>query len=930
MIIKKIEIRGFGKLTDVDFNLSTSFNLIFGLNEAGKSTLHQLLLGLLYGLDKNERDRWKPWFGEKFGGAVIYQLSNGEEFRIERSFSPKVKTAVFDRFGNEITKDFPIDRILDRLVGIKHLGIGRGVFMNSCFIRQNQIGLSENVEEMKSTLQALRDTSTEKASARKAKQLLEDFLTNVVGKTERGKKTNLGRVSAQIRQLEEEREKVVRIMNDISEKETYRKDLNKQNTDEKRKLEKLNYILNKSKYLKLCKDLETIVNIDKELSLKKEELAKLDHYKDFPIEKSGELKSILGQIKVLEEDKNSLEEERRKLGEILGQKKKFLSNLDKFSKLSDRDFTGVDRYMALIQEHEKKITQEKIDLKKLSGEEQKIKEELQEYKKRFGLFDEHIIAELHKLSGSITGSENKKDMARNEEEEISNEINRTRTRRYISIFSIFISMSVMVTGVLLKKIVIVGLGGITAIGTLIYLLNNWSRHKKLLGQKAQKDELVAELTTEIEESEASMNNILKQAKVQNVEDFINEYQKYQSLKSRAEQIFVSQTETIIEGLGKEVSEYKAKIKEIFGKVEIVKDEEEITQSKIDNIRKNYINYTNISKEFNSLQDSLNKVTEQLISKEKEITNLNKIVKDIFTKSKVADIDEFNKGLKLHQEWNKKREEIEKLEARIAGIEGAQNIETLNKQISSLRTSLGDAEKTTPDLKALQVSTNNISESDKEMKRTIDQIRQLESRIKELEGGIKELCKSSRSLDDLDRELDERNKRYKEVEFCRDAVLKALDTIDKAERDFHAQYFAPEVDSTALAILPQIGIDYTDIKIDPSFNIKVLVRGLGYKDIEEFSTGTIDQVYLTIRMALCHVLTQGGEKLPLFLDETFSNCDRERWMQIMNFILDISNETQVLYFTCHNHQLERVGETLHNRKKDFTQKETGEFIHVAVD
>jgi len=929
MIIKKIEIRGFGKVTKTDFNLSKGFNIIFGVNEAGKSTLHQLLLAFLYGLDKKERNRWKPWFEEEFGGALVYQLSNGEEFRIESSFLPKIKTSVFDRFGNDITKNFPVNKAQGTVVGNEHLGISRDVFMSSCFIGQNQIDQLGNTEEMKSALQALRDTSTEKASAKKAKELLEGFLKNEIGKTDRGKKTNLGRVSSEIRQLEQEKERIVKIMNNISEKESYRKDLNNKVKNEKQRLEKLEYMLNKSKYLKLRNDVETITNIKKEISLKKQNLAKLDRYKNFPIEKTDELKSILGQIKILDEDKNKFDVEIRKLKEILKQKKKLLTELERFSRLSDKDFRDLDSYMTLIQENEKKVNQERTELKKLSKEEQAINEELERYKPRFEAFEKNIVTEIHKLSGFTTESEKQLAIVENEDKQIINEIKSLKTKRYVSTFFVLISITSVALSILLKKIFIIGLTGIVGIVSFIYILGNLRQHKKLIKQKSQKDELIVELGSKVKENKSAMSKILKQAEVQDVENFMNEYQKYQSLKNRVEQIFVSKREQIIKKLEGEMSEYKTKIKKVFARIQIVKDEEEISQTEIDKIRNNYISYTNISREVNAIEKSLTGLADQLASKEKEISKLNKDVENIFARAEVADVNGFDNGLKLYQEWNKKKQKIENLEAHLEGIEGAEDVEALNKEVGSLQSFLDEIEKRTPDVKNYQVSTKKVNEYDKEMKIAADRIHQLGGQIKELEGGIRELCKSIRPLDDLDRELDERNKRYKEVEFCRDAVEKALEIIDKVEGDFHAQYFSPEVDSTSLEILPKIGIGYTDIKIDTSFDIKLLVRGLGYKDIKKFSTGTISQVYLTIRMALCRVLSETREKFPLFLDETFSNCDEQRWRQIMNFIIGISNETQVIYFTCHSHQFEKIKEILHNKKKHFTKKKTAEFHHIAV-
>ena len=52
LIIEQLKINGFGKLRDRFINLSPGFNIIFGKNESGKSTLHQFVGAVFYGFIK--------------------------------------------------------------------------------------------------------------------------------------------------------------------------------------------------------------------------------------------------------------------------------------------------------------------------------------------------------------------------------------------------------------------------------------------------------------------------------------------------------------------------------------------------------------------------------------------------------------------------------------------------------------------------------------------------------------------------------------------------------------------------------------------------------------------------------------------------------------------------------------------------------------
>ena len=65
-----------------------------------------------------------------------------------------------------------------------------------------------------------------------------------------------------------------------------------------------------------------------------------------------------------------------------------------------------------------------------------------------------------------------------------------------------------------------------------------------------------------------------------------------------------------------------------------------------------------------------------------------------------------------------------------------------------------------------------------------------------------------------------------------------------------------------------------------------------------STGTLEQAYLSLRLAIVDHLDQGGERLPLFVDEVFVNWDSERRTRGLDVLSGISDVRQVFVFTCH--------------------------------
>ena len=55
MKINKLKINSYGKLKEKEINLENGINLIYGENEAGKSTLIKFIINSFYGISKNKK-----------------------------------------------------------------------------------------------------------------------------------------------------------------------------------------------------------------------------------------------------------------------------------------------------------------------------------------------------------------------------------------------------------------------------------------------------------------------------------------------------------------------------------------------------------------------------------------------------------------------------------------------------------------------------------------------------------------------------------------------------------------------------------------------------------------------------------------------------------------------------------------------------------
>ncbi len=187
MRLSRIELSGFGCLSAFDCELGPGLNLFFGDNEAGKSTLQQAICAMLYGFYENDRagkdetarhDRFRPWAGGVYRGALSYELDDGKRFEVRRDFSTTdVTTQLLDpALGADVSPQFGRGRHGNIQFARKHLGMSRAVFESCAFISQGEIFdfvKKDTPQQIGDAIAALADSARRDVSAAKAIDRLE-------------------------------------------------------------------------------------------------------------------------------------------------------------------------------------------------------------------------------------------------------------------------------------------------------------------------------------------------------------------------------------------------------------------------------------------------------------------------------------------------------------------------------------------------------------------------------------------------------------------------------------------------------------------------------------------------------------------------------------------------------------------------------------
>jgi len=183
-----------------------------------------------------------------------------------------------------------------------------------------------------------------------------------------------------------------------------------------------------------------------------------------------------------------------------------------------------------------------------------------------------------------------------------------------------------------------------------------------------------------------------------------------------------------------------------------------------------------------------------------------------------------------------------------------------------------------------------------------EIARLEGENSTLMEGVSLPIETSEALKTLNAQIDTCNL---EIKGC-DAALAILERTQK--KSHHES--APELNLKIGAILGNVTQHYQGVKIDDSMKVKVVdPDGGNFREAEQLSAGTMDQVHFAFRYGISDALDRD---IPFILDEPFARYDGERKTQALKLLAELSQRRQVILFTCGMDE----GKTLKSLGQDF--------------
>ena len=89
--------------------------------------------------------------------------------------------------------------------------------------------------------------------------------------------------------------------------------------------------------------------------------------------------------------------------------------------------------------------------------------------------------------------------------------------------------------------------------------------------------------------------------------------------------------------------------------------------------------------------------------------------------------------------------------------------------------------------------------------------------------------------------------------------------------------------------------YTNVMVQDDKGLVVELENGNYVEANRLSVGTIDQLYLSLRLSMTEDLSK--EKMPIILDEAFAYYDTQRLENILKYLVNTYPDRQIMIFTC---------------------------------
>lgn len=944
MQIKKLHINGFGLFNEKEISgFKSGITVLYGRNEAGKSTLLDFIRFTLFGYPRSIIERRNPLHGGLHGGKIwlenkkneplsIYRRGDKKKFELdykgvisqdEYIYQQLINHAVSELYNNifaigleelssieKLNESGMEDRIFSMGMGLKNINLG--AFEASLAANALQYYKKRGTVQILPKLGEEYSATTEKINALKKNLIL------------------FNQISEEIIQLEVEISTQEVVKKKTQQRKHYFEQLIKAYPDyisyktAKNELVEIGEITSLPLHYKttMIALQDTLKAHQKQLQSIQEELRVINDN----ITASNWNQSLTDHLDVVEEIKSSLQLYEATLQAINTEKNKLDTDEKEFNKLA----TAFDKSIAIkiilqlnntLNIHFEAQTFD-TTLQQLIHKEKQLISNKQNLRNELNLSEQKLSACKEKIIHlSIKSEEERKDQS----QQIV--ILDTKFKQALQapsssknqVFVFYLSLLLIIGLVLIFTKSIIG-GAIIILVLLLWILTtfvftrkeaSWSIDPIKINEeivkintqiqafndfRTAKEDILSDIQykkRQIEQLEEEENEI-KENKIRyhdNWTTFLASHQLPKELLPSNIETFILRVNELktqhqrIEERKNTIAEKKEVIAAFNQKLAVIFDKQQISIHEI----KTYIKTVDQNKETHikcrqwkeALKSKRNKKA-QLIS---EIEAAKTRINDLLKKDNFPSVDAFFTHFEIQEIFIKRQEETIAAKKNIFTICGDKNWEESLKIFQ------------THDPSSLQIKTADLKTGAQaiEMK-----LVGMQKSLGEKKSDLKHLLEidEMHQLQNNKSSLEERilyaTKKWVSTQLACSILNTAKETYEKERQ--------PEVIQHTQRYFRNItNGNYQDLRISLSEKqVRLTTKNGTIKKVNELSRGTREQLLLALRLGLIEAYEAQAEPLPIVFDDVMVNFDLKRAKTTANILHDFSQNRQVLYFTCHEY------------------------------
>lgn len=890
MFIKELNLTGFGKFKYKKFLFKNGLNVIYGTNEAGKSTMHNFMEIMLYGFksdnsNENLFHKYRPWNSDQYLGSLSV-VNTEDEYIIKKDFY-KNDYEYFKRDTNtDITS--PFNDIQNKEMGEYLFGIDRLTFENTLSIKQ--LTNSKNGElasEVKEKIVNLSQSKDETISLDKILKRLDEI------KEESGDINNpkslLGQYNARLIELKKNRDKTLDSRNYTLHMAM----------DKKRKESKIQYLDDEIKSLNNKLELHRISvialkkakadSVYAEIQQIKNELSKYGEGNNIGIDDYEEALKLITVLNTMKSEKEKIEAEMLEMN-------REMVNLKNDTISYDKD----ESFVAKLNLNYKTYLEAGQNILKLNDKISKGNQVINQV-------DIESIKELEKLYNKAKSNEKEIERIKNlkndsSEQLISSLIKSNKIKSvWTSILGVFFILTAGCSGFAGYYFdnIIYYYGTATAlISIIMFIITSKARSKmnglklELLSNRSEQEQLSDKLKICTVENQKIYNE-------NNCTNFVELEKKYDENNALKE--ITLEKQKLIEydkdNLKEVIKNQKILENELLSslnKYDIKEINDESIKKVIDIIKENDINRHELSKK-EILVDQLQHKYKNI---EKELDYEQKRCNIILTSNNISCIEEFKTIVDNNYKISQLKDKIAGLERVLENILDNYTYEQIDKILKGYDSyKLEEYNSHNFDQEYVR---NEIREKEEQKESIKKEIESIETNIDSVESMERKLVSIEEEIEYYEDKMKESTEKGKIAEIAKRNLMLISDYI-KGD-------FLPLLKSAISDNFNYVTSgNYKEVLIDKDMNISVVNReGKVIDNISALSAGTLDQLYISLRLGLSNLVSD-NKRIPLILDDGFTQYDEPRLKKSLEMLSKESKKRQVILFTCQQREINLVDE-----------------------